>query len=159
MPTLPLASLFSQSSDATHSTQGIRPFLHKIQPYKTLIKEPYETNTQFLNCSVCKTYKQNETTHSVINNSLASKFFLQAYHQTCLSPHIDSIPTSNPSDPVPPYVIVVSKTLHHPYKILLTQNSPYYFRPFLHVSSTENPQHIIPIKANSILLPSSQCTE
>ena len=42
MPTLPLASLFSQSSDATHSTQGIRPFLHKIQPYKTLIKEPYE---------------------------------------------------------------------------------------------------------------------
>jgi hypothetical protein len=137
------------------------PFFTKYSHTKPSSKNHMNshTNTQFLNCSVCKTYKQNETTHSVINNSLASKFFLQAYHQTYLSPHTDSIPTSNPSDLVPPYVIVVSKNLHHPYKILLTQNSPYYFRPFLHVSSTENPQHIIPTKANSILLPSSQCTE
>jgi hypothetical protein len=42
MPTHPLASLFSQVSDAIYGIQGIHPFLHKIQPYKTPIKEPYE---------------------------------------------------------------------------------------------------------------------
>jgi hypothetical protein len=47
----------------------------------------------------------------VINNSFASKFFQQANHQTCLSPHTNSIPASNPSDLLPPYATVVSKTL------------------------------------------------
>jgi hypothetical protein len=84
------------------------------------------TNTQFLNCYICKTCKHQMRQHnSVINNSFASKFFQQANHQTSLSPHTNSIPASNPSDLVPPYATVVSKTLHHPHKILLMQNSPY----------------------------------
>lgn len=56
------------------------------------------TNTQFLNCYICKTCKHQMRQHNlVINNSFASKFFQQANHQTCLSPHTNSIPASNPS--------------------------------------------------------------
>lgn len=66
------------------------------------------TNTQFLNCYICKTCKHQMRQHnSVINNSFASKFFQQANHQTCLSPHTNSIPASNPSDLVPPYATVI----------------------------------------------------